>query len=76
MPPRPSPPPRGDTGRRHRGRELLLSLPLGLVAAVALWVGDSRLARRDWLVGALVFGLGLALTALTIRQLRRAGVIR
>jgi hypothetical protein len=43
---------------------------------VALWIGDARLGRRDWLVGAVVFAIGLAATFLTIRQLRRAGLVR
>lgn len=60
----------------RRGRDLLLAVPAGLVAVVALWIGDAHLMRRDWLVGALVFGVGLAATFLTVRQLRRAGVVR
>ena len=76
MPPRPPRPSRTDTGRRSRGRELLFALPLGLLAAIALWIGDDRLTRRDWVAGALVFGVGLAATFLMVRQLRRAGVVR
>ncbi len=76
MPPRPPRPPRTDTGRRSRGRELLLALPLGLLAAIALWIGDDRLSRRDWVAGALIFAVGLAATFLLVRQLRRVGVIR
>jgi hypothetical protein len=60
----------------RRGRELLLALPPGAVALVALWFGDDRLNRRDWLVGTLVFGLGLAFLFLAVRQLRRAGLMR
>lgn len=59
-----------------RGRELLLAVPAGVVAVAALWIGDARLMERDWLVGAVVFGIGMAATFLTIRQLRRAGVVR
>lgn len=66
--PDPAPPP-------DRGRELLLAFPLGIVAAVLLWIGDMHLTHRDWLVGALVFGVGLAATGLTVRQLRRAGLV-
>lgn len=66
------PPPPGE----HRPRALLLALPIGLVAAVLLWIGDLHLTHRDWLTGAVVFGLGLAATGLTVRQLRRAGLVR
>jgi NO-binding membrane sensor protein with MHYT domain len=59
-----------------RGRDLLLAVPAGVVAVVALWIGDAHLMRRDWLVGAIVFGIGLAATFVTVRQLRRAGVVR
>jgi NO-binding membrane sensor protein with MHYT domain len=59
-----------------RGRDLLLAVPAGVVAVVALWVGDAHLMQRDWLVGAVVFGIGLAATFVTVRQLRRAGVVR
>lgn len=55
---------------------MLLALPIGLVAAVLLWIGDLHLTHRDWLTGAVIFGLGLAATGLTVRQLRRAGLVR
>lgn len=55
---------------------LLLALPLGVVAAVLLWIGDMHLTHRDWLVGVVVFGLGLAVTFLCVRELRRGGVVR
>jgi hypothetical protein len=51
-------------------------VPLGLLAAIALWIGDDRLSRRDWVAGALIFGIGLAATFFLVRQLRRAGVVR
>jgi hypothetical protein len=76
MPPRPSRPSVARTSRAARRRELLLALPAGLVAAVALWAGDARLSSRDWVAGALVFGVGLAATFLLVRQLRRAGLVR
>ena len=66
------PPPPG----AHRTRDVLLALPIGLVAAVLLWIGDLHLTHRDWLTGAVVFSLGLAATGLTVRQLRRAGLVR
>jgi hypothetical protein len=65
-----------DPSRRPRGRELLIALLLGVVAAVLLWIGDMHLTHRDWLVGAVVFGIGLVVTGLTVRQLRRAGLVR
>lgn len=55
---------------------MLLALPIGLAAAVLLWFGDMHLIHRDWPTGAVVFGLGLLGTGLTIRQLRRAGLVR
>ena len=55
---------------------MLLALPIGLVAAVLLWLGDMHLTHRDWLTGAVLFGLGLALTWLTVGRLRRAGLVR
>ena len=60
----------------HRTLHVLLALPIGLVAAVLLWLGDMHLTHRDWLLGAAVFGLGLAFTGLTVRQFRRAGLVR
>lgn len=74
MPRRPpeEPPP----ASAHRARDVLLALPIGLVAAVLLWIGDMHLTHRDWLTGAVIFGLGLAATGLTVRQLRRAGLVR
>lgn len=66
----------GDTGRRGRRRELLLALPLGVVALAMLWFGDSRLSRRDWVLGSVIFAAGLVVTFFTLRQLRRAGIIR
>jgi hypothetical protein len=68
--------PEADSARRPRGRELFFAFLLGLVAAVLLWIGDMHLTHRDWLVGAVVFGLGLVATGLTVRQLRRAGLVR
>lgn len=70
-PPEEPPPPSA-----HRTRDVLLALPIGLAAAVLLWIGDMHLTHRDWLTGAVVFGLGLAVTGLTVRQLRRAGLVR
>ena len=70
-PPEEPPPP-----SKHRTRALLLALPIGLVAAILLWIGDLHLTHRDWLTGAVVFGLGLAATGFTVRQLRRAGLVR
>lgn len=59
-----------------RMRHLLLAFAIGLVAAVLLWIGDMHLIHRDWPTGAVVFGLGLLGTGLTVRQLRRAGLVR
>lgn len=59
-----------------RRRALLLAFPAGVVAAVLLWLGDMHLTHRDWLPGAVIFGLGLAATGFTVRQLRRAGLVR
>ena len=72
--PRSTPEPEPEA-RTHRG-EAWLALPLGAVAVVALWIGDAYLTRHDWLVGAVVFAVGLAATGLTVRQLRRAGLVR
>ena len=55
---------------------LLVALAVGLVAALLLWWGDSYLVRRDWLPGAVIFGIGLAGAGATVRLLRRAGVGR
>lgn len=55
---------------------MLLALPLGVLAAVTLWIGDTHLTHRDWLAGSLAFGVGLVATGLTVRQLRRAGLVR
>jgi hypothetical protein len=63
-------------GDRRRSLHTLLALPLALVAIVALWQGDAHLVRHDWLVGAVVFGVGLAAAGATVRQLRRAGLVR
>ncbi|HUY98824.1 MAG TPA: hypothetical protein VMU89_00635 [Thermomicrobiaceae bacterium] len=62
--------------QRAPRRRLLLAVPLGLIAAVLLWFGDSHLAHRDWLLGGAAFGLGLAATLLAMRQLRLAGLVR
>ena len=59
-----------------RGRRLLIAVPLALVAAVLLWLGDARLAHREWLAGGAVFALGLGATFLAVRQLRLAGLVR
>ena len=59
-----------------RGRALLVAIPLGLAAALMLWIGDMYLTHREWLVGTVVFGLGLAATGLAVYQLRRAGMVR
>ena len=58
------------------GRALLVAIPLGLAAALMLWIGDMYLTHREWLVGTVVFGLGLAATGLGVYQLRRAGMVR
>ena len=59
-----------------RTRDLLIAVPVGVVAAVLVWIGDMRLSHRDWAIGAVVFGLGLFCTFLAVRQLRRAGLVR
>ena len=58
------------------GRHLLLALPLGVVAAALIWIGDTHLTHRDWLVGLPIFGLGLVATFFTVRELRSAGMLR
>ena len=70
QPPDPIPP------RISRGRALLVATPLGVAAAVLLWIGDLHLTHRDWLAGAVIFALGLGATGLAIGQLRRAGLVR
>ena len=67
-------PPEGE--QSSRTRDVLLAFPIGLVAAVLLFIGDMHLTHRDWATGAVVFGLGLVCTWLTVRQLRRAGLVR
>lgn len=42
---------------------------------LAIWMGDTHLVRHDWLVGAAVFAVGFAATGLTVRLLRRAGLV-
>lgn len=59
-----------------RAGHVLLAIPIGLVAAVLLWVGDQHLTHRDWTIGAVAFGLGLLCTGLAVNQLRRAGLLR
>jgi hypothetical protein len=59
-----------------RSRHVLLAVALGMVAAVLLWIGDAHLTHRDWLVGAIVFGIGLATAGTAVRELRRAGLVR
>lgn len=61
---------------RPRWWEAWLALPLGVVAAAALWIGDTHLMRHDWPVGAVVFAVGMVATGLTVRLLRRAGLVR
>ena len=65
----------GPDGRARRW-EAWLALPFGVVAAAALWIGDTHLVRHDWAVGAVVFAVGMVATGLTVRQLRRAGLVR
>jgi hypothetical protein len=67
-------PPEGE--RPPRARHVLLALPIGLLAAVLLWLGDQHLTQRDWTTGAVVFGLGLLCTGVAVNQLRRAGLLR
>ena len=67
-------PPEG--GRRSGTRDVLLAFPIGLVSAVLLWIGDQHLIHRDWATGVAVFGIGLLGTGLTVRLLRRAGLVR
>ncbi|HVC99967.1 MAG TPA: hypothetical protein VNG93_02325 [Candidatus Dormibacteraeota bacterium] len=61
---------------RGRRRLLLLAFPLGVIAAILLWIGDMHLAHRDWLVGAPVFGLGMVPAFFAVRELRRAGLVK
>jgi hypothetical protein len=68
--------PPADEAPTPRLRHLLLAFPIGVVAAALLWIGDMHLVHRDWPTGAVVFCLGLLGTGLTIRQLRRAGLVR
>jgi hypothetical protein len=65
-----------DGGRRSVAGNVLFAVPIGLVSAVLLWFGDQHLIHRDWAIGAAVFGLGLLGTGLTVRLLRRAGLVR
>jgi hypothetical protein len=46
------------------------------VAAALVGIGDMHLTQRDWATGAVVFALGMLCTGLTVRQLRRAGLVR
>lgn len=61
---------------RPRWWEAWLALPLGVVAAGTLWIGDTHLMQHDWPVGAVVFAVGMVATGLTVRLLRRAGLVR
>jgi hypothetical protein len=54
----------------------VIAFPLAVAAALLLLVGDMHLTHRDWTTGAVVFGLGLLCTWLTVRQLRHAGLVR
>jgi hypothetical protein len=60
----------------RRGHHLLIALPLGVLAALLIWIGDMHLTHRDWLVGIPVFGAGLVATFLAVRELRSAGLLR
>jgi hypothetical protein len=60
----------------QRARHVLLAIPIGLLAAVLLFIGDQHLTVRDWGIGGVVFGLGLLCTGLAVNQLRRAGLLR
>ena len=62
--------------RRPRARHILLAIPIGLLAAVLLFIGDQHLIHRDWATGGVVFGLGLLCTGLAVNQLRQAGLLR
>ncbi len=62
--------------RPGKGRDLLLAFPIGVVAAALVWVGDQHLTHRDWATGAVVFALGMLCAGFTVRQLRRAGLVR
>jgi hypothetical protein len=62
--------------RPPRARHVLRAIPIGLLAAVLLWIGDQHLIHRDWATGGVVFGLGLLCTGLAVNQLRRAGLVR
>jgi hypothetical protein len=62
--------------RPSRARHVLLAIPIGLLAAVLLWIGDQHLIHRDWAIGGVVFGLGLLCAGLAVNQLRRAGLVR
>ena len=62
--------------RPLRARHILLAIPIGLLAAVLLFIGDQHLIHRDWATGGVVFGLGLLGTGLAVNQLRRAGLLR
>jgi hypothetical protein len=62
--------------RPSRARHVLLAIPIGLVAAVLLFIGDQHLIHRDWATGGILFGLGLVCTGVAVNQLRRAGLLR
>jgi len=62
--------------RPPRARHVLLAVPVGLVAAVLLFIGDQHLIHRDWAIGGVVFGLGLVCTGVAVNQFRRAGLLR
>jgi hypothetical protein len=55
---------------------LLRALPLALVAAVLLWIGDMHLTQHDWVVGVAIFSLGLVVIFFCVRELRRGGFVR
>jgi hypothetical protein len=67
-------PPDGE--RPSRTRHVLVAVPIGVVAALLLWIGDMNLTHRDWATGGVVFGLGLLCVGLAVNQLRRAGLVR
>ncbi|MDQ6692504.1 MAG: hypothetical protein M3Z13_07025 [Candidatus Dormibacteraeota bacterium] len=75
MAPRRPEPPSGSPPST-RLRDILLALPLGLAAAILVWIGDMHLTHRDWLTGLVTFGFGMLFTGLAVRQLRRAGLVR